>query len=239
MTNDGNAPWRNEELLRQKYWDEEKTCDDIGEELGCSGHTISTWLRKHDIPTRTKNDYTSGPWRDEDTLRELYKEKELTSYEIADKLGCSQNCVMEWLHRYGIEREQPWKDEETLRELYVEKRWTTYEIGDKFGVSDHAIGRALKDHGIPRRKQFPTFYTDTRGYERVHHQYEYNVTPITVHRAVALAQGKLDFSDFAAGEKNVHHKNGIPWDNRPENLEVMTHEEHSRHHGIERGGLNE
>ncbi len=29
----------------------------------------------------------------------------------------------------------------------------------------------------------------------------------------------------------VHHKNGKRWDNRPENLEVMTHEEHGKLHG--------
>jgi len=145
---------------------------------------------------------------------------------------------MRWVHRYGIEREYLWKDEETLRELYVEQQLTTYEIGDKFGVSNTAIGRELKKYGIPRRRKLPTYYTDTYGYERIHHQYEHNVTPLAVHRLVALADGKLSFEQFANSEMNVHHVNGIPWDNRPENLEVMTHEEHSRHHGIERGGLN-
>lgn len=231
-------PWRDEATLRQKYLVEGMTCDEIGDELGCSGRTVSTWLQKHDVPTRTKNDYIGGPWRDEETLQELYIEQELTSYEVADKLGCSQNCVVRWLNHYGIEREQPWKDKETLERLYVEQGLTTYEIGDKFGVSNVSIGRALKEHGIPRRKSLPTFYTDTYGYERVHHQHEYNVTPIAVHRLTALADGKLTFEQFAKSEMNVHHKNGVPWDNRPENLEVMTHEEHSRHHGIERGGLN-
>lgn len=238
MTREANAPWRDRETLYKKYWVEEKTCDEIGDELGCSGRTVSTWLQKHDIETRTKNDYVSGPWRDKDTLEELFIDQGLTSYEVADELGCSQNCIMRWLHRYGIEREHPWKDEETLRELYIERQMTTYEIGDKFDVSATTIGAALKRHGIPRRRQHPTFYTDVHGYERVHHQHEYNVTPMAVHRMVALAQGDLTFEEFATGEKNVHHKNGIKWDNRPENLEVMTREEHSRHHGIERGGLN-
>jgi hypothetical protein len=30
---------------------------------------------------------------------------------------------------------------------------------------------------------------------------------------------------------DVHHKNHIPWDNRPENLEIIGHAEHTaRHH---------
>lgn len=238
MSQDTDAPWRDEGTLRQKYWVEEKTCDEIGDELGCSGRTVSTWLQNHDIETRTSADYSDGPWRDEQKLRELYKQRGLTSYEVADKLGCSQNCIMRWLHRYGIERDQPWKDKETLVELYVDRQMTTYEIGDKFGVSATAIGRALKDHGIRRRKSLPTFYTDTHGYERIYHQHNHTVTPVSVHRLVALAEGELEFEAFSAGDMDVHHINGIPWDNRPENIEVMSHEEHSRHHGEERGGLN-
>lgn len=238
MTKETNAPWQDEGVLRQKYWDERKTCDEIGDELGCSGRTVSTWLQKHDIETRGPEDYNDGPWRDKERLERLFVDQGRTSYEIADKLGCSQNCIMRWLHRFGIEREQPWKDKDTLKRLYVDEQMTTYEIGDKFGVSNTAIGRALKDHGIRRRKQLPTFYTDNRGYERIHHQHDHVVTPMAVHRLTALAHDKLSFSEFASGEMDVHHKNGIPWDNRPGNLEAMPHDEHSRRHGIERGGLN-
>lgn len=39
---------------------------------------------------------------------------------------------------------------------------------------------------------------------------------------------------LADGER-VHHKNGIRHDNRPENLEVLTHAEHARLHGKEGG----
>ncbi|WP_394297586.1 HNH endonuclease [Halorubrum sp. BV1] len=33
---------------------------------------------------------------------------------------------------------------------------------------------------------------------------------------------------------DVHHQNGIPWDNRPENIELISKEEHDRHHANER-----
>jgi len=31
-------------------------------------------------------------------------------------------------------------------------------------------------------------------------------------------------------DKDVHHNNGIPWDNRPENIEPIPKEEHAKLH---------
>jgi len=48
---------------------------------------------------------------------------------------------------------------------------------------------------------------------------------------VAIANGE-DPAEIFSSEWNVHHKNDIPWDNRPDNLEVMKHGEHrSLHEG--------
>jgi hypothetical protein len=38
----------------------------------------------------------------------------------------------------------------------------------------------------------------------------------------------------AVCNKQVHHENGVPWDNRPENLELMRIDEHAKHHYPER-----
>lgn len=46
---------------------------------------------------------SESPWRDEDTLHELYVEKELSAQVIGDELGCSDVTVLDWLHRHGIE----------------------------------------------------------------------------------------------------------------------------------------
>ena len=44
------------------------------------------------------------PWRDEDVLRELYVEEQLSQQKIADRLGCDQWTVGKWLDRLGIEK---------------------------------------------------------------------------------------------------------------------------------------
>jgi len=46
------------------------------------------------------------------------------------------------------------------------------------------------------------------------------------HRLLAVAEYGLD---EIAG-KDIHHKNNIPWDNRPENIKPMSPSEHRSHH---------
>lgn len=47
------------------------------------------------------------PWRDESLLRNLYWKQELSTTEIADKLGCTQPTVSKWMQRLGIPRRNP------------------------------------------------------------------------------------------------------------------------------------
>jgi|GEM_PF-3600453 len=49
---------------------------------------------------------------------------------------------------------------------------------------------------------------------------------VKVHRLLAVSEFGFD----AVTDKVVHHKNDIPWDNRPENLEPMGRAEHTAHH---------
>jgi len=49
---------------------------------------------------------------------------------------------------------------------------------------------------------------------------------VLVHRLLAVAEyGYENVCDNV-----IHHKNGIRWDNRPDNIEVMTRSEHSKLH---------
>jgi hypothetical protein len=123
--------------------------------------------------------------------------------------------------------------------MYLEKGLNSPEIAKKFDVHKDTILDALKKHGIERRntgesrkgnrKKCTTFHTSTNGYETiVATNGEKSRSIIYVHRLVAIAEG-ADANAVFSG-KHVHHKNGITWDNRPENLEVMEGSEHMSYH---------
>lgn len=182
-------------------------------------HAVSTHIgRSHE-----------QPWSDEDTLRELRIDRGLTYGEIGEKLGCSRSTVSNWCEKYGIEQEHPWEDEEVLKRLYVNQDLGSEGVADVLGCSKDAVLRWVRKHDIPVRTQPqdkpPCFHTH-QGYEKVKANHDGEKYTVLVHRLVAVAEHGFD---KVAG-KQVHHKNGIPWDNRPGNLEVVTELEHQSKH---------
>lgn len=129
------------------------------------------------------------------------------------------------------EHDAPWRDERVIRELYWGREMSQSEIGEKLGCSPSTVSDWLERHDIPVRDlgevlrvERAAFTHDSDGYERLCAR----ETGVCVHQLLAIADG-ADPHDVFDGH-DVHHRNGIPWDNRAENLEVMTHAEHARHH---------
>lgn len=134
-----------------------------------------------------------------------------------------------------------YQDETWLREKYWDKYMTTDEMGKEAGVTDVTIRDWMERRGIERRDRSqcqiyhrakpPTMNIDEYGYERFTIHNSGDVKNMRVHQLVAISEGANPYDLFGGGY-DVHHKNEIPWDNRPENLEVIEHSEHRRLHAL-------
>jgi hypothetical protein len=107
------------------------------------------------------------------------------------------------------------------------------EIAEDFDCHHITICRRIDEWGVEkhpkgyhRRKHRAKFRTHASGHEKWEVRIGEGGTSFPVHRLQAVAEWGID----AVKEKVVHHKNEIPWDNRVENLEIMTKEDHVSHH---------
>lgn len=186
-------------------------------------------------------EHNGTPWRDEDCLREFYIERGQTTYEIADRFGCAPTTVQRWLNKHNIEHrhgphghsDYPWRDEDELRRLYVTEELSSFDIADRFGCDHSTICKWLGQFNIETRDKHerpPTFDTDVRGYERWRHGPKDDRKQVKHHRLLAVS--KYGF-DAVTPDKDVHHRNGIPWDNRYENIELVSHANHPKLHSME------
>jgi hypothetical protein len=123
-----------------------------------------------------------------------------------------------------------YKYEAVLRDLYHEQKMTMAEVGKELECSASTINRWLDKLDIESRGQYeeirkrPACYYWKNGYEVSSSGFDDN--DVYIHRLIAVAKYGVD----EVKNMEVHHKNEIRWDNRPENLELMTPEEHMKHH---------
>jgi len=135
--------------------------------------------------------------------------------------------------------EKKYASEEWLRERYFEDEMSVPQIAEQEGVvaqtiydwmDRHGIGRDATRYGYKSRVPYATYYTDDQGYPRWQAKGRENGERTTynfhVHRLVAIAE----FGVEAVVGKHVHHKNEVRFDNRPENLELLTPGEHRTRH---------
>lgn len=132
---------------------------------------------------------------------------------------------------------EPYKDKETLERLYHGNGLSLKQTAECLGCSDVTVLRYLRKFGIRTRTlseanriNHATFRTDNGGYER----WSDSVAGIRVHQLLAIAEGVDPHKVFSGGEFHVHHRNGIPWDNRPDNIEVLDESGHHKLHSNSR-----
>jgi len=139
---------------------------------------------------------------------------------------------------YEYTEEEPYQDADLLEVLYWEKQMSMSEVADELGCVVSTISRWVDNLDIGARKhtwEKPPHHYFHHGYERWETKVDGVKQTVKVHRLLAVAEYGFE----TVCDMDVHHKNGVPWDNRPENIELKEHSEHTSIHSLERHGGDE
>lgn len=223
ISTDGE-PYKDSDWLREKYHEEGLTQFEIGALCGCHRATIGYWMEKHGIESRGPGIETGRQLKPywvtltmDDTGHEMWQ---FWDSEAQKKWNYRVHklAAIAW---FGYEAVQG-KDIHHVNGV----PWDTRE--ENLALLEHGAHSAVtqrRRHGTVRKqpkktrsKAYPTFFDrDVEGD---------SIESARIHRLLAVALYGVD----AVAGKHVHHKNGIPWDNRPENLELVDPVEHARIH---------
>jgi len=113
-----------------------------------------------------------------------------------------------------------YRREDVLRRLWCDRRLTQEEIAERLHTSERTVREWISHHGIERTEHLQTKWVN--GYHVLRHKDGKANRKVRLHRLVAVAEYGFD----AVKDMDVHHLNGIRWDNRPCNLELLEPEKH-------------
>ncbi|MFU1781478.1 helix-turn-helix domain-containing protein [Haloarcula japonica] len=131
--------------------------------------------------------------------------------------------------------EYPHRDPEILEELYVERELTTWECAERLGCSQQTVRRWLDKHDIETRRsgservERAAYNHDSGGHPKWDVRSEGETKTVYVHQLTAIMDGADPAEVFDNGT-HTHHKNEHPFDNRSENIEVVSQSDHRSAH---------
>lgn len=220
-------PRRKEEIpkeeISRRYKDGEslrEICKDYNVSYSTLYRRVKEWglerdtdIRKLDLPTSK--------------IISMYEDG-MSCFEIANRFDCSTKPIKYRLKENNIEIRGPKTvdiEKEELKEAVFNCN-TIKEVAEKFDCHRSTIDRKIEKYNIDIPKQYNKKATlaDINGYQVM--QCGIVHKGVLIHRLLAVAEYGYD---EVCGNV-VHHKNGIKWDNRPSNIEVMTRSDHSKLH---------
>ena len=89
-------------------------------------------------------------------LENMYEKENLTTFEIAERIGCCQATVWKRLKEFNINMRLPGGDrvkitKKELQNLYFNKKFSTWKIEKETGIPRGTIHRKLKEFGLNTR----------------------------------------------------------------------------------------
>lgn len=94
---------KDEEWLRNRYCEDEKTISEIADICEVSAQTISYWMDRYDIQIRgCHGSDWDDRYQDEEWLRRRYVDEGMLQREIAEECGVAPNTVTRWVNKFDL-----------------------------------------------------------------------------------------------------------------------------------------
>lgn len=122
---------------------------------------------------------------------------------------------------------------EKINEMYNYQNRTQKEIADVLGCSKSTISRKMKKFGIESSYNgslHPCFFSSD-GYSSCTARTSEGRKQFYIHRLAAYAHFDGSFEEFR--KREIHHRTKYKFDNRPENLEPVSEQQHKEIHNTE------
>lgn len=175
-------------------------------------------------------------YKDKRWLVENYIYLKRSQPDMAKDCNTSAATISYWLNKYDIKPR--WKNKEWLKSQHVYKRQDCETIARRCRVTGTTIQYWVNKLDIEKmsRQEYMlssttvSLITDSDGYKRFKSSVNRVEKTVGVHQLVLIAHGADPYKVFSMGEYHTHHKNGRPWDNRPDNLELLHNTDHINEH---------
>ena len=136
------------DILEQLYLKEGKTIQEISDILNVKYSAVHTYLAKYNIK--------KGEIRvkiPKDTLIDLYINKRLGKWTIAERLGVSYQAVVKNLKLYAIDNHISHEDMERIKALYLEGK-SLSDISSVLSLPKSSIRKILLNNNIQLRNKY-------------------------------------------------------------------------------------
>jgi len=168
--------YQSREWLYQKYIIERLSIYLIAKLCNCSSTNIWYWLKKYNIPIRSKSESgiiyhslknTDAKYKNREWLEKRYIEEKLSTTEIGEICGVTRAIPRRWLIKYNISRrfcyeskrinKKEFENKDWLYQKYIIERLTMDKIAKLLGVSRTLISKYLKKYNIPSRSRLEAY----------------------------------------------------------------------------------